>query len=127
MCTVSSFRSGYRLVDLVVKASASRAENPGFESRWRRDFFPGSSRTNDFKIDTPVATLPGAWRYRASAGLVGQVSVYCGWVRRKVWSATSISVRQHLKLSEQIRPCDALACCWDLKQPTNEQTAQDNK
>ena len=28
-----------RLVGLVVKASASRAEGPGFESRLRRDFF----------------------------------------------------------------------------------------
>ena len=28
-----------RLVGLVVKASASRAEDPGFEPRWRRDFF----------------------------------------------------------------------------------------
>ena len=27
------------LVDIVVKASASRAEDPGFESRLRRDFF----------------------------------------------------------------------------------------
>ena len=31
----------YRLVGLVVKASASRAEDPGFESRLRRDFFRG--------------------------------------------------------------------------------------
>ena len=31
--------SVYRLVGLVVKASASRAEDPGFESRLRRDFF----------------------------------------------------------------------------------------
>ena len=29
----------HRLVGLAVKASASRAEGPGFESRWRRDFF----------------------------------------------------------------------------------------
>ena len=29
--------------------------------------FPGSSHTSDFKIDIPVATLPGAWRYRVSA------------------------------------------------------------
>ena len=29
----------YRLVGLVVKESASRAEGPGFESRLRRDFF----------------------------------------------------------------------------------------
>ena len=51
----------------MVKASASRAEDPGFESRLRRDF---SSHTSDFKIGTPVATLPGAWRYRVSAGTV---------------------------------------------------------
>ena len=31
----------HRLVGLVVKASASRAEGPGFERRWRRDFFWG--------------------------------------------------------------------------------------
>ena len=49
------------------KASASRAEDPGFESRLRRDFF-GSSHTSDFKIGTPVATLPGAWLYRVSTG-----------------------------------------------------------
>ena len=37
-------------------------------------------------------------------GLVGPVSVYCDWVRWKVGSATSISVWQDLKLSEQFRP-----------------------
>ena len=57
----------HRLVGLVVKASASRAEDPGFESHLRRDF-SGSYHTSDFKIGTPVATLPGAWRYRVSAG-----------------------------------------------------------
>ena len=30
--------------------------------------FPGLSHTSDFKIGTPVATLPGTWRYRVSAG-----------------------------------------------------------
>ena len=30
--------------------------------------FSGSSHTSDFKIGTPVATLPGALRYRVSAG-----------------------------------------------------------
>ena len=29
---------------------------------------------------------------------------------------------QHVKLSEQIRPWGTLACCWDVKQPTNKQT-----
>ena len=57
----------HRLVDLVAKASATGAEDPEFESRLRRDF-SGSGHTSDFKIDTPVATLPGAWHYRVSAG-----------------------------------------------------------
>ena len=30
-------------------------------------FLSGSSHTSDFKIATPVATLPGAWHYRISA------------------------------------------------------------
>ena len=29
--------------------------------------FSGSSHTSDLNIGTPVATLPGAWRYRVSA------------------------------------------------------------
>ena len=56
-----------RLGGLVVKASASGAEDPGFKSRLRRDF-SGSSHTSDLKLGTPVATLPGAWRYRVSTG-----------------------------------------------------------
>ena len=56
-----------RLVGIVVKASASRSEDPGFKSRLRRDF-SGSSHTSDLRIDTLVATLPGAWRYRVSTG-----------------------------------------------------------
>ena len=32
------------------------------------------------------------------------------------------SVWQHVQLSEQIRPWDTLACCWDVRQPTNRQT-----
>ena len=56
----------------------------------------------------------------SALGLVGPVSLYCDWVRWKVWSAASMSVWQHVKLSEQIRPCDTLACCWDVKQPTNK-------
>ena len=49
------------------------------------------------------------------------MSVYCNWVRWKVLSATSISVWQHVHLSEQIPPLDTLACCWDVKLPTNKQ------
>ena len=55
----------------------------------------------------------------SALGHVGPVSVYCDWVRGKVWSATSVSVWQHVKLSEQIRPWATLACCWTL---SNQQT-----
>ena len=30
--------------------------------------FSGSSHTSDLNIGTPVATLPGTWRYRVSTG-----------------------------------------------------------
>ena len=56
----------HHLVGLVVKASTSRAD-PRFESRLHWDF-PGSNHTSDLKIGTPVATLPGAWCSRVSAG-----------------------------------------------------------
>ena len=56
-----------RLAGLVVKVSALGAEDPGFKSRLRR-IFPGSSQNSDLEIGTPVATLPGVWRYRVSAG-----------------------------------------------------------
>ena len=60
--------SSNRLAGLVVKASASGAEDPGFESRLRRDF-SRYSHTSDLKNDTPVL------------GLVSPVSVNCDWVR----------------------------------------------
>ena len=61
----------------MVKASASGATVPGFDSRLRRDS-SGSSLTSDLKIDTPVATMPDAWWYRfsASTGWPG-VSTMC--------------------------------------------------
>ena len=58
-----------RLVGLVVKAFTSRAEDPGFESACV-EIFPGCCHASDLKIGTSVATLPGAWRYRVSAGTV---------------------------------------------------------
>ena len=61
------FCLSYRPAGLEVKASTPGAEDPGFESCLRRDFSE-SSHTSDFRIGTPVATLPGAWRYRVSAG-----------------------------------------------------------
>ena len=55
------------LAGLVVQASASRAEGPGFKFRLRRDFSM-SSHTSDLKTGTPVATMPGAWHHRVRSG-----------------------------------------------------------
>ena len=67
-----------RLVGLVVKASASGAEDPGFKSSLRRDFSM-SSHTSDLKIGIPVATLPGVWHYSVSAG-TGRPGVSILWL-----------------------------------------------
>ena len=67
-----------RLAGLVVKASTLGAEDPGFQSCLWQDFSM-SSHTSDLKIGTPVAILPGAWRYRVSAG-IGQPSVSILWL-----------------------------------------------
>ena len=51
-----------------------------------------------------MATLQAPGVIGSVLGLVGTVSAYFDWVRWKAWSATSISVWQHVKLSEQVRP-----------------------
>ena len=55
-----------RLVGQVVKAFASRAEDPGFKSGLCRDI-SGVDLYQWLKIGTLVATLPCAWCYRVSA------------------------------------------------------------
>ena len=93
-----------RLIGLVVKASTSRAEDPGFESCLQQDS-SGSSHTSDFKIGTPVAILPGAMWYMVSTG-TGWSGVSMLWldeveslisnfyrsvaVRRIVWADLSL-------------------------------------
>ena len=57
------------LVGIVVKASASKAVGPGSipDSDFPVGICPGSGRTSNLQTGTPVATLPGAWRYRVRA------------------------------------------------------------
>ena len=56
-----------RLVGLVVRRLPRERKTPGSNPACA-GIFSGSSHTSDSKIGTPVATLPGAWRYRVSAG-----------------------------------------------------------
>ena len=106
----------HRLVGLVVKASTSRVEEPGFESHLRRDFF-GVESYQWLKNWHCSGYPPGV--IGSVLAPVGPVSVYFDWVKWKVWSATSSSVWQHVQLSEQIRPWDTLACAGTL---SNQQT-----
>ena len=57
----------YRLVGLVVRRPPRERKIPGSNPACA-GIFSGSSHTSDSKIGTPVATLPGAWLYRVSAG-----------------------------------------------------------
>ena len=66
-----------------------------------------------------MATLPGAWRYRVSAG-TGQPGVSILWLDE----VESLICNFYLSVAalsiELIHPWDTLACCWDVKQPTNK-------
>ena len=61
------------LVGLVVRRPPQERKIPGSNPACVV-IFSGSSHTSDLKIGTPVATLPGAWRYRVSTG-TGQPGV----------------------------------------------------
>ena len=56
-----------RLVGLVVRRPPREWKIPGSIPACD-GIFSGSSHAIDLKIDTPVATLPGTWRYRVSTG-----------------------------------------------------------
>ena len=55
------------LVGLVVRHAPQKHKIPGSNSTCA-GIFPWSSHTSDLKIDTPVATLAGAWHYKVSTG-----------------------------------------------------------
>ena len=111
-----------RLVGLVVRHPPSerkiRGSNPACAG-----IFSGSSHTSDSKIGTPVATLPGTWRYRVRAG-TGRPGVSIRWLGEvESWICSfclSVAAR---KVVWADRPWDTLVCCWDVKQPTNKQTS----
>ena len=110
----------YRLLGLVVRCQPQERKVPGLNPACAR-IFSGSSHTSDLNIGTPVATLPGAWHYRVSAG-TGRPGVSILWLgEMESWICNfylSVAARKIV----QIRPWDTLACCWDVKQPTNKQT-----
>ena len=109
-----------RLAGLVVKASASGAKDPGFKSCLWGDF-SGSSHTSDLKIGTQVATLPGAWHCRVSAG-TGRPGISILWLG-EVESLICKSVWQHVKLCRSVPEIHWHVAGMLSNQPTNETPA----
>ena len=74
-----------RLVGLVVRRPPRERKIPGSNPACAWIFW-GSSHTRDLKIGTPVATLPGAWRYRVSTetGRPGVSILWLGGVERLI-------------------------------------------
>ena len=75
LVTSSDLQSEDCLFGLVVKGSASRTEDPGFDSRLRHGDFSRSSHTSGLK-NWLSSGYPGS-----ALGLVGPVSIYFDWVR----------------------------------------------
>ena len=63
--TFALLRYTDRLVGLVIRRPPRERKIPGSNPACA-GIFSGSSHTSDLNIGTPVATLPGAWRYRVS-------------------------------------------------------------
>ena len=107
----------YRLVGLVLRPSPRERKIPGSNPACT-GIFLGSSHTSDSKIGTQVATLQGAGRYRVSAW-TGRPDVSILWLGEVESLICNLYLSVAARKIEQIRPWDALACCWDVKHPTN--------
>ena len=126
----------------MVKTSALRGEDPGFEFRLCWDF----SRVESYQwlqnwhssgYPARHLALKGqCWDWLSCVSILwlGEME---SWICNlwKVGSATSISVWQHAKLSRSVPEIHShvagmlsnqqtnespIACCWDVKQPTNK-------
>ena len=116
--TINNYGHQSALWWLSSKGICLESDRLWFNSCFRCGSFSGLSHICDLEIGTPVATLPGALHYRISTG-TGQPSVRILWLGEIVWSATSISMWQHMQLSEQIGPWDTLACWWTFTNQWN--------
>ena len=94
----------YRLLGLVVKVTALETKRLGFDSRFRHGCFPGPViQTSDLKMGTPVAALPGAWRYRVSVG-TGCMMFHSRPVHSLMFSSRRF-LCLHLRLPPSTVPC----------------------
>ena len=108
------------LIGLMVRASPSRAADFCSIPTFGVDLFLGWHISVTFKlvIQWLPCQAPGVC-FRVSAGS-GRPCVSILWLGEQIWSATSISVWQHIQLSEQIHSWVTLACYWDISQPKDK-------
>ena len=66
-----------------------------------------------------MGTPPGAWCYSVSAG-TGQPGVSILWLGDRERLVCNFYLSVAARKIEQIHPWDTLACCRDVKQPTNK-------
>ena len=103
------------------KVSDSKAADLSLVPAFPVRLFPG--HTSDLTIGTSVATLPGAWHYRVSAG-TGWLGVSILWLGEiaSLIHNLYLSVAAHTIVS-QIPPWDTLSWCWYVKQPITANTS----
>ena len=109
----------HRLVGLEVKASASGAEDPGFESGLRRDF-SGVESYHWLKNWHSSGYPAIAWHYKVSAG-TGRAGVSILWLGEvESWISNfypSVAARAIVWADPSLR---YTSICWDFKQQTNK-------
>ena len=108
-----------RLVSLVVRRPPRERKITG-SNPVCAGIFSGSSHTSDLKIGTPVATLPGAWRYRVSTGTgrPGVSILWLGEVERLICNFyISVAARKIVWADPSLRYTSLLL---GVKQPTNK-------
>ena len=110
-----------RLAGLVVRSPPRERKIPGSNPACVR-IFSGSSHTSDFKIGTPVATLPGSWRYWVSTGTgrPGVRILWLGEVERLICSfCLCVAGRKIVWADPSLRYTSLLLGRSATNQPTN--------
>ena len=122
--TASGICEENRLVGLVVRCPPREQKVPGSNPACAGTF-SGSSHTSDLNIGTPVATLPGAWCYRVSAG-TGRRGVSILWLgEMESWICNfylSVAARKIVSADPSLRYSHVAGTLSN--QQTNKQTVK---
>ena len=107
-----------RLVGLVVRRPPRERKVPGSNPACG-GIFSESSHTSDLNIGTPVATLPGAWRYRVSTGTgrPGVSILWLGEVECLICNfCLSVAARKTVRADPSLRYTSLLLGRWATNQ-----------